>query len=212
MTTKTITLDYPVTLAPHPEARDLVVRRPKLKDVWHAQKTGGGLLEETELHLYGLVAGLAPDVVAEIDLHVDYPKFEAVFDEFRAEGAAKVLPAAGVQAANVDKAGLAGSGIIPLVFALNGRDSLTMRRPKARDEIKAKREEEADGNGPNFETRMFAALTGLSMEELGEIDFLTDFKTMKEAYANFRQKPAPDMAGAGSTPSASGASASPGSE
>jgi hypothetical protein len=199
MTTKTITLDYPVTLAPHPEARDLVVRRPKLKDVWHAQKTGGGLLEETELHLYGLVAGLAPDVVAEIDLHVDYPKFEAVFDEFRAEGAAKVLPTA-------------VAGGIPLVFALNGLDSLTMRRPKARDEIKAKREEEADSNGPNFETRMFAALTGLSMEELGEIDFLTDFKTMKEAYVNFRQKPAPDMAGAGSTPSASGASASPGSE
>lgn len=199
MTTKTITLDYPVTLAPHPEARDLRVRRPMLKDVWHAQQAGGGLLEETELHLYGLVAGLAPDVVAEIDLNVDYPKFEAVFDEFRLEGALKVRPAA-------------GPGDIPLVFALNGQDSLTMRRPKARDEIKAKREEEAAGNGPNFETRMFAVLCGLTLDELGEIDFLTDFQTMKGTYANFRPKPAPDMAGEAFTSSGNAVSASPGSE
>lgn len=83
---------------------------------------------------------------------------------------------------------------------------LVMRRPKAKDELTAKQR----ANTPDeIELHLFAILTGLAFDVIGELDLETDYPKLQAAYRNFRPKPAAISAGAPPATFESSASAWP---
>lgn len=86
---------------------------------------------------------------------------------------------------------------------------LRMRRPKAKDELQAKKLALIPDE---IEMHLFAILTGQAFDLIAEVDLETDYVKLTDAYKNFRSKPAATTAGAAPATSASNASASPPTE
>jgi len=86
-------------------------------------------------------------------------------------------------------------------------DTLVMRRPKAKDELEAKKRATMPDE---IEMHLFAILTGQAFDVIGELDLETDYPKLQEAYRNFRRKPtAKTSVGAAPSTSENSASASP---
>ncbi|HYG91214.1 MAG TPA: phage tail assembly protein [Azospirillum sp.] len=83
---------------------------------------------------------------------------------------------------------------------------LVMRRPKAKDELEAKKRALIPDE---IEMHLFALLTGQAFDVIAEVDLEGDYPKLQEAYKNFRSKPAATGAGAVPSTSESNASASP---
>lgn len=82
---------------------------------------------------------------------------------------------------------------------------LVMRRPKAKDELQAKKLALIDDE---IEMHLFAILTGQAFDVIAEVDLEADYPKLQAAYRNFRPKPAATIAGVAPSTSASNASAS----
>lgn len=65
-------------------------------------------------------------------------------------------------------------------------NELTMRRPKVKDELEAKRGRLDEGE---IEIALFASLTGQAPEVIHELD-LIDYDKLQETLRDFRKKPA----------------------
>lgn len=86
---------------------------------------------------------------------------------------------------------------------------LTMCRPKAKDELEAKKRALIPDE---IEMHLFALLTGQAFDVIAEVDLEGDYPKLQAAYRNFRPKPAATTAGAARLTSANNASASPPTE
>lgn len=186
-----ITLDYPVDLPGGGKVTELAMRRPKAKDEARAKFLS--LIDaEVEMNLFAILTGQPFDVIAGLDLEGDYAALGEVYKSF---GKKRVVKP--------------GEPVVldyPVELAPHPKvTELTMRRPKAVDELEANR---LADNPEDVEIRLFALLTGLAPEVIGELDLLSDMQAVRSAYANFRKKPAATSAGAAPTTSESNASAS----
>ena len=56
----------------------LTMRRPKVRDVKSAERSGGGSNAETEIRLFANLCEVAPAVIEELDL-ADYERLQAEF-------------------------------------------------------------------------------------------------------------------------------------
>ena len=56
----------------------LTMRRPKVRDVKSAERSGGGSNAETEIRLFANLCEVAPAVIEELDLE-DYERLQAEF-------------------------------------------------------------------------------------------------------------------------------------
>ena len=79
--TETVTLQYPLKL---PDARNIpsiTLRRPKVRDLKNAQRTGGGNAEQ-EIALLAAITEehLTPEDMEELDM-ADYGTLQAIFQK-----------------------------------------------------------------------------------------------------------------------------------
>lgn len=78
---KTITLDHPIALPPHPTLTQVQMRRPKVRDELEAKK-GSFDPAEIEIRLLAALTGQAVEVIHEMDL-ADYDKMQEALADFR---------------------------------------------------------------------------------------------------------------------------------
>lgn len=77
-----IPLSYPVSLPPHPDLTELILRRPKVRDELEVHRLADGPAE-VEMRLMALLTGVAPEVIAEMDLLDDYEVLRSAYLDFR---------------------------------------------------------------------------------------------------------------------------------
>lgn len=76
-----IPLAHPVT-ASGVKIDRLTVRRPKVRDLLVARKTGGGDEVAQEIRLFANLCEVEPDAIEELDL-ADYSKLQETYEGFR---------------------------------------------------------------------------------------------------------------------------------
>ncbi|MCB2187685.1 MAG: phage tail assembly protein [Deltaproteobacteria bacterium] len=74
-----IVLDFPLTIDGR-EVTSLALRRPKVRDLLEAQKSGGNDSEQ-ELALFGRLTGVNPEELRNLDMR-DYRKVQRAYEAF----------------------------------------------------------------------------------------------------------------------------------
>lgn len=79
--TETVTLQYPLKLADGRNIASITLRRPKVRDLKNAQRTGGGNAEQ-EIALLAAITEehLTPEDMEELDM-ADYGTLQAIFQK-----------------------------------------------------------------------------------------------------------------------------------
>lgn len=157
-------LEYPIATE-NGEITEMWLRRPVLRDKqvaeWQAADEDSF---EITLRLLASVAEQSLDVMEELDSEFDMMQMLNLLNQFKANP-------------KID-----GNTLIlsyPIVVKGQTIDRLTLQRPKAKDALQYKGEKTRDA---------MARLVGYRIEDLLEMDLLTDWISLEQIYLSFRKR------------------------
>lgn len=155
-------LEYPLSS----EVTELWLRRPILRDkqVAEWQSTDNSAMEQT-LRMIASITDVNLELIEELDAELDLVSVIELLNKTY-----KTKP-------NIDGNTL----LLKYPITVNGKtvDRLTLQRPKAKDALQFKDEKVSEG---------MARLVGYRIEDLMDMDLLTDWLGLEQIYNSFRKR------------------------